>query len=287
MARVIVHVDLDAFYAAVEQVRLGLPIEQPLAVQQWEGLIAVNYAARAKGVTRFMAIHEAKQKCPELKLVHVEVIGGSSKREEGKVSLERYRQASANILPIFHRFSPLCEKASIDEAYLDLTAQVEALLTQNPEPETAPVYNNQETASASSKSEPISMGTVQARPDVIVLDGPLNPSNEYDRRLLAGATIVAQLREAVFHELGYTCSAGIAPNKLLAKLASAMNKPYKQTVVTPRAIPGLMQDFPMKKIRNLGGKMVSGIRFGDRLFWFMSSCTLLITRACMGLESCI
>ena len=56
--RVIIHVDMDCFYAQVEHRRLEIPLSQPLAVQQWEGLIAVNYAARSKGVTRFMRIQE-------------------------------------------------------------------------------------------------------------------------------------------------------------------------------------------------------------------------------------
>ena len=54
--RVVIHVDMDCFYAQVEHRRLKVPLSQPLAVQQWEGLIAVNYAARAKGVTRHMRV---------------------------------------------------------------------------------------------------------------------------------------------------------------------------------------------------------------------------------------
>jgi DNA polymerase eta len=69
--RIIIHVDLDAFYAQVEHVRLNIPLEQPLCVQQWNGLIAVNYAARTKGIKRHCTVKEALEKCPELKLVHV------------------------------------------------------------------------------------------------------------------------------------------------------------------------------------------------------------------------
>jgi hypothetical protein len=54
--RVVIHVDMDCFYAQVEHRRLKIPSSQPLAVQQWEGLIAVNYAARAKGITRHMRV---------------------------------------------------------------------------------------------------------------------------------------------------------------------------------------------------------------------------------------
>lgn len=60
----------------MEQKRLGIPRNVPVAVQQWEGLIAVNYAARAAGITRHMRVNEAKQKCPELICCHVQTLGG-------------------------------------------------------------------------------------------------------------------------------------------------------------------------------------------------------------------
>ncbi len=60
----------------MEQKRLGIPVTTPVAVQQWEGLIAVNYAARAAGITRHMRVKEAKQHCPDLKTVHVQTLGG-------------------------------------------------------------------------------------------------------------------------------------------------------------------------------------------------------------------
>ena len=66
--RIILHIDMDCFYAQVEHVRMSIPREEPLAVQQWDGLIAVNYAARARGITRHMRVAEAKAKCPALHL---------------------------------------------------------------------------------------------------------------------------------------------------------------------------------------------------------------------------
>lgn len=56
-----------------------------------------------------------------------------------------------------------------------------------------------------------------------------------------GAAVALRLRGAVLDQLGFTCSAGIGPNKLVAKIGSALNKPAKQTVVLPRAVEGLMQ----------------------------------------------
>ena len=73
--RVILHFDLDCFYAAVEGRRLGIDgFSQPLAVVQWDGLIAVSYAARDYGIKRGMRQAEAVKLCPNLQLVHVEYL---------------------------------------------------------------------------------------------------------------------------------------------------------------------------------------------------------------------
>ena len=69
--RVIALCDSDAFYAACEQVRLGIDPSRPLVVRQWDALIAVNYPARAFGITRMRHWREAVKKCPELIVVHV------------------------------------------------------------------------------------------------------------------------------------------------------------------------------------------------------------------------
>ena len=63
--------DMDAFYAACEQVRLGIDSSKPLVVRQWEALIAVNYPARKYGISRMSNWREAVKLCPELVVVHV------------------------------------------------------------------------------------------------------------------------------------------------------------------------------------------------------------------------
>ncbi|KAK9827976.1 hypothetical protein WJX81_003639 [Elliptochloris bilobata] len=275
-ARCILHLDLDCYYCQVEQKRCNIPADTPCAVQQWEGLIAVNYAARAAGITRHMRVWEAKKHCPELQLVHVEVIGkedgpqGGNKHGEGgtgaagvrdrqsqKACLERYRSASREIIALLHKTAPqerhprhqlMCslpgavlEKASIDEVYMDVTALVDKEL--------------QERADADD-SAPGACGTGDAFGwGSIVLGGPLDPGCEWERRLAVGAQVACRLRGAVRQQLGFTCSAGIACNKLLAKVASAMNKPNQQTVVPPRAVADLMAELPLKKLRNFGGKL--------------------------------
>jgi DNA polymerase eta len=69
--RAVIHLDLDAFYAQVELVRLGLDPSTPLCVQQWNGILAVNYPAREFGIKRFMSIEECKSKCPQIVFQHV------------------------------------------------------------------------------------------------------------------------------------------------------------------------------------------------------------------------
>lgn len=77
-------------------------------------IIAVNYAARAKGVTRHMRGDEAKEQCPEIRLVKVPNV-----RE--KADLTKYREAGKEVANVLQRFTPLLERASVDEAYLDIT----------------------------------------------------------------------------------------------------------------------------------------------------------------------
>ncbi|KAF9192841.1 DNA-directed DNA polymerase eta rad30 [Haplosporangium sp. Z 11] len=75
-----------------------------------------------------------------------------------------------------------------------------------------------------------------------------------EMQLLKAAEYCNEIRQAVKDELGYTCSAGIANNRLLAKLGSGMNKPFQQTIVLPKYVPHLLHGLKLSKIRNLGGK---------------------------------
>ncbi|SPO19743.1 related to DNA polymerase eta [Ustilago trichophora] len=140
--RVVAHCDVDAAYAQFEASRLGLDATVvPIAVQQWQGLIAVNYPARDAGVSRFESIPEALKKCPDLHLVHVATYAHGSnkadyhpdpKPETHKVSLDPYRRESNKILAIFKQTCPhgAVEKASIDESYFDLTIEVRKLMIE-------------------------------------------------------------------------------------------------------------------------------------------------------------
>jgi DNA polymerase eta len=243
----------------VEQKRLNIPRDTPCAVQQWAGLIAVNYAAREKGVTRHMRVAEARAKCPDIVLVHVETIGdeGSGKgkqeekreeenavnqeggqgvaagqmhglqhindndpqnpnpnfiggrrhQEEGssatrathKACLERYRRASAEIMALLRSLLPSCavEKASIDEAYIDVTAAVDVSLSSTEDGDDA--YRAGGTRGGGD-GDAFAWGSV-------VVGGPLDPGSEFERRLAAGAGLACRVRGAILDHLG-RCTEG-------------------------------------------------------------------------------
>lgn len=69
--RVIALIDFDAFYAQCKTVRLGLPPDEPLCVQQWNAVVALNYAAKAACLKRIISPDEARLRCPEVVLQHV------------------------------------------------------------------------------------------------------------------------------------------------------------------------------------------------------------------------
>ncbi|CAG9463583.1 unnamed protein product [Pedinophyceae sp. YPF-701] len=258
--RVVTHIDLDCFYCQVETVRLSIPRDAPLAVQQWQGLIAVNYPARNAGVKRHMRVPDALAVCPNLKLVHVETISGAAgggddepsrahDRSMEKVSLERYRAASRDVFDVLHEQLPGCviEKASIDEAYVDITGAVEREIKAR------------EGAGGGDGTDGLdgfSWGSL------IAGGGTLDPSKAFDLRLAAGAAVVCRVRGAVAKKLGYTCSAGIAHNKLLAKMASSMHKPNGQTIVPPRVVEELMAGTKIRKVPGFGGKLGEALEVG-------------------------
>ncbi|VVC96623.1 unnamed protein product, partial [Leptidea sinapis] len=206
--RVVVLIDMDCFYCQVEE-KLNPELKgKPIAVVQYNpwkggGIIAVNYVARAMGVTRHMRGDEAKEKCPEIQLPSVP-----------------------------------CHRGKADITNVEVMPNTFAL--------------GYETL-----AEFIS--------DVSRFGGDCMEFDcEHAMSLLVGAWIVSEIREAVYRETGYQCSAGIAHNKILAKLVCGMNKPNKQTVLPKHSINLLYKSLPIKKVKHLGGK------FGDHVCQVLS-----------------
>jgi DNA polymerase eta len=127
--RVIAHLDLDCFYVQVEQRKRPELRGKPSAVVQfnpWKGggLIAVSYEARRAGVTRNMRGDDAKKVCPDIELVQVPMA-------HGHAYLAPYRDAGSEVVAILSRMGT-CERASVDEVYLDITEAAAARLLEDP-----------------------------------------------------------------------------------------------------------------------------------------------------------
>ncbi|XP_077138036.1 DNA polymerase eta isoform X1 [Ranitomeya variabilis] len=261
--RVVALVDMDCFYVQVEQ-RLRPELRnKPVAVAQYKtwrggGIIAVSYEARAFGVTRNMFANDAKKLCADLEVARVS-------EAHGKADLSKYREASVEVMDIMARFA-VVERASIDEAYIDLTDTVQRRLQElagQPLPEGSlrtthvqgyPHLHPTEEHSRT-KEEQRLLGVAQWLNSVDT-GAPLS----LELQLTVGALIVEEMRAAVEEETSFQCSAGISYNKVLAKLACGLNKPNRQTILPPSGVPGLFSRLPVGKIRHLGGKLGSAVQ---------------------------
>ncbi|PSN56696.1 hypothetical protein C0J52_00039 [Blattella germanica] len=262
--RVVILVDMDCFYCQVEA-RLNPTLKgKPMAVvqyNQWKGggIIAVNYEARDFGVTRSMRGNEAKSKCPDIVLVPVSAV-------RGKADLSKYRNAGREVVDVLCQFSDCIQRASVDEAYIDITRTVEERMKELPRIVPAQLPNTFVVGYGdSSNDEATSHVSWMVVPDLRLkgLEEWLNVAymqrDEDQIKLAMGGIVVEELRAAVFSQTGFRCSAGIAHNKVLSKLACGLHKPNRQTILPEPSIRGLFDNLPIKKVKNLGGK------FGETL----------------------
>jgi DNA polymerase-4 len=183
--RKIIHVDMDAFYASVEQ-RDNPQLRGKPVVVAWLGnrsvVCAASYEARSFGVHSAMPAKRAERLCPEAVFVAPD--------------FTRYRAVSRSVREIFQRHTDLIEPLSLDEAYLDVTENKTGLRT---------------------------------------------------------ATLVARtIREQIRQELHLTASAGVAPNKFLAKLASDWRKPDGLFVIQPEDVDAFLLPVPVARIPGVG-----------------------------------
>ncbi|XP_042895248.1 DNA polymerase eta [Parasteatoda tepidariorum] len=243
--KIIALVDMDCFYVQVEQKLCPEYKNKPAAVVQYNnykggGIIAVNYEARALGVKRPGRGEEAKRLCPDIHLFRVPEV-------RGKADLTRYREAGASVIEVLCEFSECVERASIDEAYIDLTSVINSRM-QNPVCVTVEQLPNTFVVGWEKDDVQNWLNTIYQEEHLY-----------NDRMLAVAAVIVEEMRAAVFEKTGFRCSAGVAHNKMLAKLSCGINKPNKQTVLPESSVPLLYTSIPINKVRNLGGK------FGDQV----------------------
>jgi len=179
-----VHIDMDCFYAAVEERENPSLRGRPVAVGghgRRSVICTANYEARKYGCRSAMPNYKALQLCPHLLIVPLQ--------------FDLYKRVSQQIRGIFEQYTELIEPLSLDEAYLDLGA-----------------YHSQ------------------------------------------GATVAYEIRSQILREVGLTASAGVGPNKMLAKIASDWRKPNGQYEVKPADVDYFMKDLPVSKLHGVGRK---------------------------------
>ncbi len=182
----IIHIDMDAFYAAVEQRDNPTLKGRPVIVggdPQKRGVVsAASYEARAFGVCSAMPIAQARKLCPQGIFLPVRI--------------SRYQEVSQQIFQILEEYTPLIEPLSLDEAFLDVT---------------------------------------QCQ---LIFGPPLQIAKEIKKRIYAAT--------------GLTSSAGIAPNKFLAKIASDLKKPDGLVEVKPEEVREFLSQLPISKLWGVG-----------------------------------
>lgn len=227
--RAIIHLDVDCFYAQVEMLKHQELEGKPLGVQQKNIVVTSNYLAREYGIKKCMPVQEALRICPGLVLVSGE-------------DLTSYRHYSTKIFEILHQFTPLVERLGFDDNFLDVTLIVEKHFKSQ---------NDSELDMSNLSTDEELKGSVSK------IFGPAEeecPCGCHSRLIIA-SKIAAEIRNRIFQELHLTCSAGIAHNKLLAKLAGSLNKPNQQTLVFPCSGPLLLSTIgPVSKIPGVGQK---------------------------------
>lgn len=184
------HVDMDAFFASVEQRERPWLEGKPLIVggdpQKRHGVVSsASYPARKYGVKAGMPLALAKRLCPFATVITL-------------TDIEKYNYISSQLVKIFYHFTPVVEPFSIDEAFLDITGC---------------------------------------------------------QRLFGTPYQLAQeLKSEIKNELGLSCSVGIAPNKLLAKLTSSLNKPDGLTIISKDKLKETLYPLEVGRLWGIGEK---------------------------------
>ncbi|XP_035999483.1 LOW QUALITY PROTEIN: DNA polymerase kappa [Fundulus heteroclitus] len=235
LSRAIVHVDMDAFYAAVEMRDCPELKDKPMAVGSMSMLSTSNYHARKYGVRAAMPGFIAKRLCPGLVIV--------------PLNFDKYRAVSEEVREIFAEYGPNFQPMSLDEAYLDFTDHLEQRQSW-PESLRTHRYRSRsntpaETAEGADLS-PVLFDSLSSS------GGDAGGPSE-----LFGTSVEEAVREMRFRieqKTTLTASAGIAPNMMLAKVCSDKNKPNGQYRLPPtrEAVMDFTQKLPVRKVCGIG-----------------------------------
>uniref|UniRef100_UPI003AB04D9E DNA polymerase kappa n=1 Tax=Centroberyx gerrardi TaxID=166262 RepID=UPI003AB04D9E len=261
--RVIVHVDMDAFYAAVEMRDCPELKDKPMAVGSMSMLSTSNYHARKYGVRAAMPGFIAKKLCPNLVIV--------------PTNFDKYRAVSDEIREIFADYDPHFQPLSLDEAYLDFTEHLEQRKSW-PESSRTHRFRTSSTGTGEGQSElpQQTVAEVEDLSPVLFEDSPgSSPCSLGSGGAgvaggafeVFGASVEEAVREMRFRieqKTTLTASAGIAPNMMLAKVCSDKNKPNGQYRLPSNreAVMDFIQNLPVRKVFGIGKvseKMLSAL----------------------------
>uniref|UniRef100_A0A1I7Y0K4 DNA polymerase eta n=1 Tax=Steinernema glaseri TaxID=37863 RepID=A0A1I7Y0K4_9BILA len=264
MDRVVALIDMDCFYAQVEQRLCPELWGKPVAVIQngvfrGGGIIALSYEARDRGVKRGMFGDEALRKCPDLHLARV-----PAGEHADKADLTRYRDASAEVFAVLNNFDEriVVERASVDEAFLDLTRLVDCIIGEDDDVVDRLVDGVDEffpstyVATGGDKNED---ENYDRRVAVVEWLGTECREDTIQLRLAVGAKIVEAIRKRILEKTQFFCSAGIGANKIIAKMVCARHKPRQQTVIPMQHIREVYKQIPISKVWSFGGKLGDAI----------------------------
>ncbi|KRY87658.1 DNA polymerase eta [Trichinella pseudospiralis] len=252
--RIVALIDMDCFYVQVEQRSKPELWGKPVAVVQYNewrggGIIAVDYEARHYNVKRGMRGQDALAVCPEIHLIQVPT-------QRGKADLTKYRKASEEVFHVLSLCEAVVERASIDEAYLDLTAIVKKeLLDMKTEGRYIDEDALKDTHLAVKHDSIENIEALISLANSLIRNDIIDENAEEIVLHVIGAALVNKIRKQIFEKTNFHCSAGIAVNKMLAKLACGLNKPKQQTIVLPSSVAEFFSTVPIRKVRNLGGKL--------------------------------
>ncbi|XP_068615404.1 DNA polymerase kappa-like, partial [Brachionichthys hirsutus] len=250
LSRVIVHVDMDAFYAAVEMRDCPELKDKPMAVGSASMLSTSNYHARKYGVRAAMPGFIAKKLCPNLVIV--------------PTNFDKYRAASDEIREIFADYDPRFQPLSLDEAYLDFTDHLEQRQHWPDSPRTH-YYRASSATAAQERIEDPAAETKDLSPLLFEESPSSSPCllGSEDAAAAGGAfevfgksveEAVKEMRFRIEQKTTLTASAGIAPNMMLAKVCSDKNKPNGQyrLLSTREAVTDFIQNLPVRKVFGIG-----------------------------------
>ncbi|XP_054541005.1 DNA polymerase kappa isoform X3 [Pan paniscus] len=260
LSNTIVHIDMDAFYAAVEMRDNPELKDKPIAVGSMSMLSTSNYHARRFGVRAAMPGFIAKRLCPQLIIV--------------PPNFDKYRAVSKEVKEILADYDPNFMAMSLDEAYLNITKHLEerqnwpedkrryfikmgsSVENDNPGKEVNKLSEHERSISPLLFEESPSDVQPPGDPFQVNFEEQNNPQILQNSVVFGTSAqeVVKEIRFRIEQKTTLTASAGIAPNTMLAKVCSDKNKPNGQYQILPnrQAVMDFIKDLPIRKVSGIG-----------------------------------